>query len=140
MWKRGAISPLLHNIFNISLTSGIKLQSHLLNVVVRFFSQFCKSIMSRYGYLEVFQRVPWASRSRESIVVVSVDVSRRLLCCFSVVFVYRFITKTRLYSFDSLKPYFYIVKLAFTGVYIIFLISDKNIHCGYSLEPHCRDG
>ena len=52
MWKRGeiapkeqfAISPLfhnilltvLHNIFNMSLTSGVKLLIHLLNVVVRF--------------------------------------------------------------------------------------------------------
>ena len=34
-----------------------------------------------------------------------------------------FITKTRLYNFDPLKPHFYIVKLGFTGVYIIFLIS-----------------
>ena len=31
------------------------------------------------------------------------------------------ITKTGLYSFDPLKPHFYIVKLGFTGVYIIFL-------------------
>ena len=31
------------------------------------------------------------------------------------------ITKTRLYNFDPLKPHFYIVKLEFTGVYIIFL-------------------
>ena len=42
------------------------------------------------------------------------------------------ITKTRLYNFDSLKPHFYIVKLGFTGVYIIFL---NQIDCGYSLEP-----
>ena len=37
---------------------------YLLNVVLRiiFFSQFWKSDMSRYGYLEVFQRVPWNSR------------------------------------------------------------------------------
>ena len=34
-----------------------------------------------------------------------------------------------------LKPHFYIVKLGFTGVYIIFLISAHNIDCGYSLEP-----
>ena len=33
------------------------------------------------------------------------------------------ITKTYLYNFDPLKPHFYIVKLGFTGVYIIFLIS-----------------
>ena len=32
------------------------------------------------------------------------------------------ITKTRLYNFDPLKPHFYIVKLGFTGVYIICLI------------------
>ena len=29
----------------------------------------------------------------------------------------------------------HIVKLEFTGVYIIFLISSKNIDCGYALEP-----
>ena len=37
-----------------------------------------------------------------------------------------FITKTCLYNFDPLKPYFYIVKLGFTGVYIIFLISAQK--------------
>ena len=36
------------------------------------------------------------------------------------------ITKTRLYNFDPLKPQFYIVKLGFTGVYIIFLILLKK--------------
>ena len=44
------------------------------------------------------------------------------------------ITKTCLYNFDPRKPYFYIVKLGFTGVYIIFLISVQNIDCGYLLE------
>ena len=47
----------------------------------------------------------------------------------------RHITKTCLYSFDPLKPHFYIVKLRFTGVNIIFLISAQNIDWGYSLEP-----
>ena len=50
------------------------------------------------------------------------------------------ITKTHLYNIDPLKPYFCIVKLGFTGVYIIFLISAQNIGCGYSLEPPCRGG
>ena len=42
LWKRGeiaplgAISPLFHNMFNISPTSGVRLHIHLLNVVVRF--------------------------------------------------------------------------------------------------------
>ena len=31
--------------------------------------------------------------------------------------------KTYLYNFDPLKPHFYILKLGFTGVYIIFHIS-----------------
>ena len=39
---------------------------------------------------------------------------------------YLFITKTRLYNSDPLKPHFYIVKLGFTGVYIIFLISAQK--------------
>ena len=51
-----------------------------------------------------------------------------------------FITKTCLYSFDPLKPHFYIVKLGFTGVCIIFLILLENIDCGYSLEPPRRGG
>ena len=50
------------------------------------------------------------------------------------------ITKTRLCNFDPLKPHFYIVKPGFTGVYIIFLISDQNIDCGYLLEPPRRGG
>ena len=36
------------------------------------------------------------------------------------------ITKTCLYNFDPLKPHFYIVKLGYTGVYIIFLISAQK--------------
>ena len=50
------------------------------------------------------------------------------------------ITKTRLYSFDTLKPHFYTLKLGFTGAYINFLILFKNIDCGYSLEPPHRGG
>ena len=38
------------------------------------------------------------------------------------------------YNFDPLKPHFYMVKLGFSVVYIIFLISAQNIDCGYSLE------
>ena len=51
------------------------------------------------------------------------------------------ITKTYLYNVDPLNPHFYIVKLGFTGVDIIFLISAQNIdNCGYSLEPPHRGG
>ena len=50
------------------------------------------------------------------------------------------ITKTCLYNFDPLKPHLYIVKLGFTGVYIIFLISAQKHRLWYSLEPPRRGG
>ena len=50
------------------------------------------------------------------------------------------ITKTYLCNFDPLKPHFYIVKLGFIGVFIIFLFPLKNIDFGYSLEPPRRGG
>ena len=46
------------------------------------------------------------------------------------------ITKICLYNFDPLKPHFYIVKMGFTGVYIIFLISAQNIDCGWKYEKY----
>ena len=48
--------------------------------------------------------------------------------------------KKCLYNFDPLKPHFYIVKLGFTRLYIIFLISVQNIDCGYPLELPRRGG
>ena len=48
------------------------------------------------------------------------------------------ITKTCLYNFDPFKPHFYIVKLGFTGEYIIFLISAQKHRLWYSLEPPQR--
>ena len=42
------------------------------------------------------------------------------------------IRKTCLHNFDPLKPHFYIIKLGYTGVYIIILISAQNIDCVYS--------
>ena len=48
------------------------------------------------------------------------------------------ITKTYQYNLDPLKPHVYVIKLGFTGVYIIFLNFAKNIDCGYSLEPPYR--
>ena len=49
------------------------------------------------------------------------------------------ITKTYLYNFYPLQSHFYIVKLGFTGVYIIFLISAQ-IKCGYSSALPRRGG
>ena len=42
--------------------------------------------------------------------------------------------------FYPLKPHFYILKLGFTGVYIIFHICAQNVDCGYSFKPPQRGG
>ena len=55
-------------------------------------------------------------------------------------YIHPVITKTCLYNFDPLKPHFYMVKMGFTEVYNIFLISAQKIDCGYSLEPPRRGG
>ena len=83
----------------------------------------------RYG-------VPILTRIREYITRISYKTQQparppRLIRVF---------TKTCLYNLDPLKPHFYIVKLGFTGVYIIFLISAQNIDFGCSLEPPRRGG
>ena len=45
------------------------------------------------------------------------------------------ITKTYQYNFDPLKLHFYKVKLGFTGVYIMILISAQKHRLWHSLEP-----
>ena len=39
-----------------------------------------------------------------------------------------------------LEPHFYIAKLGYAGVYLLFLFLLQNIDCGYSLEPPRRGG
>ena len=39
-----------------------------------------------------------------------------------------------------LKPHFYIAKLGYAGVYLVFLFLLQNMDCGYSLEPPRRGG
>ena len=47
------------------------------------------------------------------------------------------IRKTRPCDKYPLEPHFYIVKLGYTGVYLIFLFLLQNTDCGYSLELTC---
>ena len=53
---------------------------------------------------------------------------------------YYYVSLSRKHAYIILTPLNYKVKLGFSGVYIIFLISLKNIDCGYSLEPPRRGG
>ena len=83
--------------------------------------------------------VTYSKSGVNEISVSLVKISYSFSCENIILFIldihwFHHITKTRLYNFDPLKPHFYIVKLGFTGVYIIFLISAQNIDCGFSLE------
>ena len=73
-------------------------------------------------------------------ILIYAAVSKQSFFSFEMRMLKLAITKTCLYNFDPLKPHFYLVKLGFTGVYIIFLIPAQNIDCGYSLEPPRRGG
>ena len=63
------------------------------------------------------------------------SVSATVRCVLSL-----FITTTCLYNYDPLKPYFYIVKLGFTEVYIVFIISAQKHRLWYPLELPRRGG
>ena len=60
----GAISPLFHNIFKIyfKLKESNYIAICKIWLFKLFFSQYYKSDMSKYGYLELFLRVPAISR------------------------------------------------------------------------------
>ena len=51
-----------------------------------------------------------------------------------------FIRKTCPCNIYPLEPHFYIAKLGYAGVYLLFLFLLQNIHCGYTLEPPRRGG
>ena len=62
-----------------------------------------------------------------SFVIISLRVNRgqflAQIMIHKLIWIFFVIRKTYLYNFDTHKPHFYIVKLGFTGVCIIFLIS-----------------
>ena len=66
LWKRGETALkgqlFLFSTFSIYLFKSQISPSFVKCGVDLFFAKFCKSDVSRYGYLEVFQRVPWTSR------------------------------------------------------------------------------
>ena len=128
-WSHWAHSQILENW--VALKSfGAKFQNTFFCVLCFFLTNYRLErslyIVERLNVKQRRSRL-WAVSS-ESMLVAKVYYYR--LC----------ITKTYLYNFDPLKPHFYIVKLGFTGVYIIFLISAQTHRLGYSLEPPRRGG
>ena len=115
-----------------SLDTNIIIGAHLYFTFVSLFSHFnlyhSLGTFSRRQIHNIYSNFFQENRLRQliQIVTLAIDILN--------------ITKTYLYNFYPLKPHFYIVKLGFTGVYIIFPISAQNIDCGYSLEPPRRGG
>ena len=60
----GTIYPLFHNIFNIYFLLNESNYMFICEIWLFhwYFPQFCKSDLSKYGFLEVFQRFPLTSR------------------------------------------------------------------------------
>ena len=100
-----------------------------------FFPQFYKLDTSRYGYPEVFQRVPWTSRYRESTYYFphrAASSKPAFLRCIM------HITKTHLFKYtknSTTKKWFFLDKNS-----DIFYISAQNKDYGYSLELPRRGG
>ena len=112
--KKGAISPLFHNIFNISLTSKVQLPISLLNVVNQIF--FSSILQTWYVELRISRSI---SESPLEFEITRVD-------CTIYVLAVMVPNITNTYNVDPLQPHFYIAKLGFTGVYINFLISAQK--------------
>ena len=122
-----------HNIFNISLTSGVQLHTCTYHSIYFFLNS--ANLICEVTVISKYFRESLGLRHNESRLHCYLAKTLSRMRCLTERFGYLLITKTCLYNFDPLKPHFYIVKLGFTGVYIIFLISAQKIDCGYSLEP-----
>ena len=112
--KYGHFAFILVTHFFISYS---KMRSHTVSVV---------SVNRYYCLSNHRQQVTFVHVSHISQLSFSINLNRTSIGRVGPV------TKTRIYNFDPLKPHFYIMKLGSIGVYIIFLISAKNIDCGYS--------
>ena len=117
------------------------LETICLKCHILFLVNFEKKYISDLSSAEIVQRVVMVNISESAKIIAYVTYNYLLHCIWKsrAPRIY-FITKTCLYNFDPHKPHFYVVKLGFTGVNIIFLISDQNIDCEYSLEPPRRGG
>ena len=102
----------------------------LIRTCIYFCPQEIISIAQEKKYLGIFQGsvlvLPWRCISYVLISITSWSDAMNsplLINAFRTIYC---ITKSCLYNFDTHKPQFYIVKLGFKGVYIIFLISVQK--------------
>ena len=109
-------------------------RQRILGIIDRYVRAYVRRWMDACSYVSIHARKLSYVICAQQRVSSSCASTRSDQSCFTI-------TKTCLYNFDPLKLHFYIVKLGFTEVYIIFLIFLfllKNIDCEYSLEPPRR--
>ena len=78
----------------------------------------------------------WKSTKFDKHLHQTISVRCCSIRCFSSSRKHAYIILTPLHC----KPHFFILKMGFTGVHIIFLIYAKKHRRGYSLEPPRRGG
>ena len=147
----GAISPLFHNIFNISLTSGVKLHIHLLNVVVRFIVFLTSATLIFRGTdISKCFRKSLGIRDNESRLYLQNQNTGSTSGHLSLGIDWENgPERVKTVSFNPIRKYAHwnILKILPPKNEIfsnknsdILHISLQNIDCGYSLEPPRRGG
>ena len=108
LWKKGAISPLFHNIFNISRISRVQSHIHLLNVVVRFIF----SSILQFWYVEV--------RISRSISESPLDFEITRVDCICFLYVLPLVPREGCTSWHFLSTVTYMFDKAYLALYRIF--------------------
>ena len=116
---------------NLSRVSSALKMCHWLRVSI-VHSVYAKQYLKRFNSCHIVSKDEDKYAQRRKMEPFSrmqiTKVQNRLHICsiWSRPSITAYITKARLYNFDPIQPEFYIVKLRFTGVYIIFLILVKK--------------
>ena len=84
---------------------------------------FLSSIIRQQQVLKLWT---WRNARRFPLTCIFKTYMSTIHWSIQTLFYTKTITKTCLYNFDPLKPHLYIVKLGFTGIYLIFLITAQK--------------
>ena len=115
-WPRGVLRG--HEMSTFGLTWNLKSSDRNKQFISNIPRNFCFYVLA---CLTTRWQVTWTS-AISSLFWTSISYGLLLIREWAK----QNITKTCLYKVDPLKPHFHIVKLEFTGVYIIFLISAQK--------------
>ena len=120
--------PVLDEVLQIFAYLGLILFTLTLSTQYKYFSRRHCYFSHKTGFEILCDSLPKKKKKKKNPHLSSAELANRVVKdkMFWHHNSYLSITKTYLYNFDTLKPHFYIVKLGFTGIYIIFLISAQK--------------